>query len=277
MPIRAYLVLHRTRLIWCSVVALLVPFAIVLLTASEDGPDFGVFRNHFCGCAPDTGDAVALLYGSTLTAAVIGVLLAQGSRAAGTYVSGGQGFRSGMPFTLTRPTTRSSALFTPAIFATLAIAILPAIGFAIIFGWLRMVHAPALAFFPRALRLVPTAAALPPDASLPTLLLAAHAPAAYLASISLGLLAFTLYYTQRWLMLSKNPWIRTLGALQTSFLYFTPVATRWLSRGYTSALYLIPAKQNLAWHPTATPLLIHYAIPAALLLWSWRTLQTADF
>ncbi|MGI4829629.1 MAG: hypothetical protein ACRYFU_15755 [Janthinobacterium lividum] len=265
MPIRAYLVLYRTRLIWCAFVALFVPFAIVLFAASEDGFDFGVFWNHFCGCPPGVGDVVVLLYGSTLTAVVIGLILSLG------------GFRSGMPFTLTRPMSRKSAFFTPSIIAGLTIVILPALGFAIIFGWLRLAHAPALAFFPRALRLIPSASTLPADASLSTLLIAAHASATYLASVSMGLMAFSIYYAQRWLMLSQNSWIRTAGALQPTLLYFTPVARRLLSPGYSSALYLIPPKQNLAWHPTPLLLFLHYAVPVALLLWSWLTLQATDF
>jgi|GEM_PF-3746912 len=155
MPIRAYLVPYRTRLIWCAIVALLIPFAIVLLTASEGSPDFGVFWNHFCGCAPGTGDTVVLLYGSTLTALIVGILLGHGNPLAKGYAAGqlAPGSRSGMPFLLTRPTTRSRALFAPVIIATLAIFILPALGFTIIFSWLRLVHTPALAFFPQALRL----------------------------------------------------------------------------------------------------------------------------
>lgn len=279
MPIRAYLVLYRTRLIWCVIVALLIPFAIVLFAASEHGLDFGVFWNHFCGCPPGVGDAVGLLYSSTFTAVVIGVILSLGVRSVNAYANhaGAPGFRSGMPFTLTRPMSRKSALFTPAIIATLTIVILPALGFAIIFGWLRLAHAPALAFFPRALRLIPSASTLPADASLSTLLIAAHAPAMYLASISMGLIAFSLYYAQRWLTLSQNSWVRTAGALQPTLLYFTPVANRLLGRGYSSVLYMIPLKQNLAWHPTLLLLFLHYAFPVALLLWSWRTLQAADF
>jgi|GEM_PF-6275584 len=102
-------------------------------------------------------------------------------------------------------------------------------------------------------------------------------PASYLGSISIGLLAFSLFYAERWLTLSRSSWVRIAGALQPSFLYFTPLATRWLGRGYTSVLYLIPPKQNVAWYPTPSLLFLHYAIPIALLLWSWRTLQTTDF
>jgi hypothetical protein len=279
MPIRAYLVLYRTRLIWSAIVALLIPFAIVLLTASEGSPDLGVFWNHFCGCAPGTGDTVVLLYGSLLTALIVGILLGPGDPSVKAHAAGQgvPGSRSDMPFLLTRPITRSSTLLLPVIIATSAIAILPTLGFTIIFSWLRLVHAPALAFFAQALRLIPSVVILPANASLPTVLIAAHMPANYLASLSTGLLAFSLFYAKRWLMLSRSSWVGIAGALLPSFLYFTPLATRWLGRGYTSVLYLVPPKQNLAWYPTPYLLFFHYAIPVALLFWSWRTLQTADF
>jgi hypothetical protein len=279
MPVRAYLVLHRTQLILCASIALLVPFAVVLFTTSGDGHDFGVFWNHFCGCAPGKGDAFALLYASTFTALLIGTILSLGNRSANAYATtmGAPGFRSGMPYTLTRPMRRSAALFTPAIIAFLAIVILPALGFAIIFGWMRLVHAPALAFFPQTLRLIPDAAVLPPDASLFSLLGAAHAVSSYLASISIGLFAYVLFYSQRWLMLSRHLWIRTVSVFQTTALFIFPTMLRRISPRAASWLFLIPQGQRLAWHPSASLLLIHYVIPAVLMFWSWRTLQATEF
>jgi hypothetical protein len=279
MPIRAYLVLHRTRLIWCASIALLVPFAVVLFTTSEGRPDLGVFWNRFCGCAPGKGDAFALLYASTFTALLIGTILALGNSSGNAYATttGAPGFRSGMPYTLTRPMRRGTALFAPTIIALLAIVILPVLGFTIIFGWMRLVHAPALAFFPQALRLIPDAAVLPLDASLFSLLAAAHAVSSYLASISIGLLIYILFYSQRWLMLSRHLWVRTMAAFQSTALLLFPAILRRISPHFASWFFLIPNGQRLSWHPSASLLLIQYAIPTALMFWSWRTLQTADF
>lgn len=275
MPIRAYLVLHRMRLIWCVVIALLIPIFVVLSTASEHGFDLEVFWNHFCGCTPGKGDNFALLYASTFTAFLLGTLL---SPSANAYAptAGTLGFRSGIPYTLTRPMQRSTALFAPAVIAFLAIVILPAAGFSIVFGWMRLVHAPALAFFLQALRLAPDVAVLPTGASLLSLLVAAHAISIYLASVSIGLFAYVLFSSQRWFMLSRHTWVRVVGSLQTTVLFIAPVMLRGITPRVVSWLFLIPLGQSPAWRPSVSLLLIHYAIPAALMLCAWRTLQASD-
>jgi len=279
MPIRAYLVLHRTQLIWCAAIALLVPFVMVLFTASNGRPDFGIFWNHFCNCAPGKDDAFALLYASSFTTLLIGLILHLGNRSVNTYAAnaGTPGFRSGIPYMLTRPMRRRAALFAPVLPGFLAIAILPALGLGIVFGWMHLVHAPALVFFPRALRLIPDAAVLPPGASLVSLLVAAHAVSSYLASVSIGLLVYVLFYSQRWLMLSRHSWVRIVAVLQSTVFLFTPIMLRRISPRVGSWLFLVPRGQRIDWHPSALLLLVHFAIPTALMLWSWRVLQSGDF
>ena len=276
MPIRAYLVLHRTRLIWCAVIALLVPLAVVLFTSSDTFVDFGVFWNHFCGCAPSQGDAFLLLYASGLIAVVIGVVLGLNINS-NNIAAGPPGFRTAMSYRLTRPMRRTTVLFAPAMMAFVVIALLPALGFAVVFGWMYAAHAPALAFFPQALRLVPAVAELPADASLLSLLAAAHVLSIYLGSVSLGFGVYALFYSQRWLLLSRHTWVRLVAALQHSALFLFPLTSSHMSSRLVSWIVLAPRGRRLAWHPSAWMLLVHYAVPVALLYWAWRTLKAVDF
>lgn len=276
MPIRAYLVLYRTRLIIAVILALLSPVALVAFTASE-GFDLGTLWSHYCGCAPSAGDAFLLLYTPTLIAILVAVMLGIGAAVAAPNPNLPTYNRNNIPYLLTRPSGRERLILAPAMIAGLLIVLLPAAAYAAVFGWMYLVHAPALAFFPRALRLYPEAAALPANASMHDLLSAAHVLRHYAGSVALGLCMYGVLYTPRWLALSRNGWIRFGAALQSTVLALIPGTLRFTGWSFLSAIYMVPRGHSLAWLPSSPNIAIHIGIAILLFAASIRITRQADF
>jgi hypothetical protein len=127
-------------------------------------------------------------------------------------------------FLLTRPIPRLHVLLAPFLICAVAIAILPGMAWFLLLGWMHLVHAPALGHLVGLLELVPAAGALGPHPTFTSLAAATHIGRFYLAGISLGLDAYAIVWSVRWLVQSPRNWIKVLGLLSV-FILFPSVMT----------------------------------------------------
>ncbi|SNS46589.1 hypothetical protein SAMN05421770_1011093 [Granulicella rosea] len=288
MLLRPSLLLLRRRLIFVSVCSMLGTLAAFSATSAESFTDLGVFWHHFCGCPPDPADVHIVLYSFTVICLYMGGAL--GVVTGLTMNIGGNGLTGSASgpvtigdtrFLLTRPTLRQSVLFPPLLIATLALAVIPALCYLILLGWLWLVHAPALAHLAASFSLAPHVRKLGTHLSFWQMLSAVHFARYYAAAISTGLCAYAFMAAQRWLILSPNKTLRTICFAPWIAFVFSPMAFMFVGLGTRSRLLLwttlwAPKGQGLEYQPTWAGIGLHLAIAAAVLYGCRRLIATVE-
>jgi hypothetical protein len=266
--------LARGRFIFAFLLALLFTLVIHMRVSADSITDVGIFWHHFCGCAPHPDD-VRVLFSFPITSALIGILLGINSAFGNTSLGRIPGVNADARFLLTRPIPRATALFAPLAVATAALFLIPLLTTFLLLGWLSLVHAPSLGHLLAILQQLPAVHALGPHPALPAILLAIDYPRRLLASVALGLCAYTVLASQRWLSLSSNPSLRRLGAFAIIVLW-VPMLTL-LSRSVSTYILMLPShKFPLNWAPSPLSISLHFAFAAAIVLGCWRMLRTAE-
>lgn len=263
-----WLLLARRRLIASFAVSLFFALVIHMWVSAESLTDVGIFWHHFCGCPVDPDD-VRVLLNFPMTACIVGFFLGA------AYSTASPGGLINTRFLLTRPISRATVLFAPLGVATAAIAVIPALAYLLLLGWLRLVHAPSLLHLLATLQLLPAVAALGPHPRFFDLLSAIAFPRRYLASIALGLCAYTFMASQRWLQISPSRKLRLFGALPALVVMF-PVF-RLLSRDTANAAFMTPGRGTpLGYAPSTLSIALHFAFTAAIVCGCWRLLRTVE-
>ena len=263
-----WFLLARRRLIACFAVSLFFAFAIHMWVSAESLTDVGIFWHHFCGCPVDPDD-VRVILNFPITASLVGFFLGASFNTASP-----RGWSS-TRFLLTRPISRATVLFAPLTLATAAIAVMPALAFLLLVGWLRLVHAPSLHHFLATLQQLPAVAALGPHPRFFDLLSAIDFPRRYLASIALGLCFYTVMASQRWLLLSPNSKLRILGVFP-AFLVAFPIF-RVLGKAIANAIFMTPGRGTpLGYAPSTLSIALHFAFVAAIICGCLRLVYTVE-
>ncbi len=284
MLLRPFLTLVRGRLIFVSLFTMFIVLLVFSNSSAESFTDLTVFWHKFCGCPPDPRDVLFFLYSFSVTACYTGGILGfiTGLRlGVSTSGSGSNPVPIGdRRFLLTRPIPRRTILLNPLIIATAALALIPPAAYLLLLGWLSLVHAPALAHIAADAQLIPAVAALGPHPSFFAALTASHAWRFYLAAISLGLCTYSILYAQRWLGLSPNKHLRTLGIAPLLLFIFIPgiLGSAVFGKGSIPlALFMwAPKTASLDFQPSPLTITLHLAFAAAVLFGSWRLLQQVE-
>ena len=187
---RPYFLLYRKRLIVAAIVSLLFAVLIFSLTSAESFLDFRVFWDRYCGCPLDPKDARLLSAPFDLPSFILPVILGISVGFAGATTPGLQG---NTRFLLTRPTPRITLILQPLLLSALALAILPSLGWLLLLGWLKLVHAPALGHLLALVKMVPSASALGPHPSFLDVLSALHMGRRFVAGLSVGLSFYAIF------------------------------------------------------------------------------------
>jgi hypothetical protein len=277
MLLRPWLFYYRRRLITAAIFSVVAACLTYMWVTADGFSDVGVFWHSFCGCPVDPDDAHFLLNNlsfDTFILAIIFGFLSPGATNAGTNLPEGP-FKAIGRFFLTRPISRSDAFLVPQAIALASIALLPLLAFLLLFGWLRLVHAPSLHHLLATLQVIPAASALGPHPTLVQLLGALSAARRYLAAVSVGFSAFAILASQQWLMLSANKKLNALGVLPL-LLLFVP-ATRLMGRHASGFVFLAPNRDTyLTYLPSTLAISLHFAVAAAVLYGCWRIFSTAE-
>ena len=149
MLLRPFFTLLRGRLIAVFILAMLIVLLVFFNSSAESATDFSIFWHKFCGCPPDPHDVLFFLYSFSVIACYAGGILGfiTGLRL-GVNIAG-QGSNpvatGDTRLLLTRPIPRRTVILNPFVIATAALTLFPALAYLLLFGWLNLVHAPALA------------------------------------------------------------------------------------------------------------------------------------
>jgi hypothetical protein len=279
MLLRPFLLYYRRRLLASAIFSLFLVGVAHMWVSGEGLLDFGIFWHSFCGCPVDPTDAYILLNVPPLLTLSIGLIF--GFMAPGAVgVSGGSGIPGGQlkavnRYFLTRPISRSSSYFSPQIVAVAAIAVFPPLALLLLVGWLRLVHAPSLHHLMATIRVIPALSALDRQATLAQMFSALDVPRRYLAALSVGVCAYAVYSSTRWLLISPNKKLNGLGMLPI-FLMFAPM---WLIVGSRSAnlVFLAPHRgTSLTYVPSTLGIALHFGIAAAIIFGCWRILRSVE-
>ena len=272
MFLRPYLLIYRNRLIVAAIATLLSAILVLFISAADSLTDIGVFWHHVCGCPISPGHAHMLVQSFNFTALFLPFILAMNAGSAGARPPV---FQRDVLFLLTRPQPRRALILQPLLVAASALAILPALSWLLLLGWLRMVHAPSLGYLVALTEMIPSASHLGPHPSLLTLMLALNMGRRYLAAFSVGLSLYAFLAVQRWLLLSPSPRLRMLGSLQ--FLVIFAPASHIVSFGVFGAIMLwSPSGSSLSYLPSNLGIMLHFAFAGAMLYASWRLLQHVE-
>jgi hypothetical protein len=266
MLLHPYIFLFRKRILWAAIACLAMAVLSFLVTSSEDLNPQALWH-HACTCPFDTSDT-RLLLDNSLTFFLLAILFGfnTGPTARNAFSTSGPS-----QFLLTRPQSRLNVLLAPLVVAATAISVLPGLAWLLLLGWLTAVHAPAHDHLTGLLELIPSAAHLGPHPGFFALAAAAHLGRFYLAGISLGLSAYVVFSSSRWLTQSRFRAVKTLGFLA----YIAMVAGGWrfIPRYW---LFMFPKGDALTYVPSAPAIAVHFAFAAAWFcanLWILRDLE----
>ena len=269
---RSYLLLYRKRLIASAVVSLLSAIVILLLTSADSFLDIGIFWHHVCACPPAPKDARTLADIFSFTSFVLPAILGIST---GFVAVPPPSLQSHTRFLLTRPVPRFIHILQPLFLSALAITILPALSWLLLLGWLRLVHAPVLGHLLALVELIPSASKVGPTPSVLRVMGAFHLGRRIVASLSVGLSLYSVWASQRWLVLSSNLHLRTLSMLPFLLIY-APSLHAFGDRLLSSILLWMPKSASLAYLPSTQAIVLHFAFAAAVLYGSWRLLQRTE-
>jgi hypothetical protein len=279
MLLRPWLLYYRLRLMASAIFSLFLVCLAHMWVSGDGLLDFGIFWHTFCGCPVDRNDAYFLLNLPPLLALSIGLIfgfLAPGlvGYSIGSEVPGGN-FKALNRYFLTRPISRSNFFFFPQIVAVTAIAVFPPLAVLLLVAWLRLVHAPSLPHLMETIRVIPAVSALDPHATLVQVFSALSAPRRYLAALSVGVCAYAIFSSTRWLLISPDKRLNVLGVFPIFFMF----APMWLilSRHTSNLVFLAPRTGTpLTYLPSDLGIALHFGIAAAIVLGCWQILQRVE-
>jgi hypothetical protein len=273
--LQPWFLLARRRFYVSLAFALFLAIVTHMWVSADSATDFGIFYHHFCGCPVDPDD-VRVLFNFPFDAAFIGFVFGiMATRPTANAGSANPATFTNTLFLLTRPVSRATVLLAPFAVATLAIATLPVGAMLLLLGWLRLVHAPSLGHLLATVQQIPEVAALGPHPTFGAILATTHFARRYTASIALGLCAYTLMASQRWLILSPNKYLKFLGIVP-AFLFIFPVF-RFLSRSAANFVFMTPGRgAPLNWQPSTLSITLHFAFAAATLAGCWQLLRSTE-
>jgi len=284
MLLRPFFTLLRGRLIVVFILTMLIVLLVFFNSSAESATDLSIFWHKFCGCPPDPHDVLFFLYSFSVIACYAGGILGfiTGLRL-GVNIAG-QGSNpvatGDTRLLLTRPIPRRTVILNPFVIATAALTLFPALAYLLLFGWLNLVHAPALAHIAADAQLIPAVASLGPHPAFFAALTASHAWRFYLAAISIGLCTYSILYAQRWLALNANKHLRLLGIASLLLFIFVPGILSFAVFGKSPILLALvmwaPRASSLDFQPSILAIVLHFAFAAAVLYGSWRLVQQAD-
>jgi hypothetical protein len=272
MLIRPYFLLYRWRLLAAAIFSLLFAVLAFSSTSAQGLFDFRIFWDRYCGCPLDPKDARILANPFEFTSFILPIILGISAGFAGAATPGLQG---NTRFLLTRPTPRITLILQPLLLSALALAILPSVGWLLLLGWLKLVHAPALGHLLALVKMVPSASNLGPRPSFLQVMSALHMGRRFVAGLSVGLSLYAIFASQRWLMLDPNPRLRGLG-MSVFVLIYVP-SMRLISPRYGAAILLWPPKgASLGYLPSNLGIALHFIVAVGVLFGSWRLLQRVE-
>ena len=278
MLLRPWLLYYRRRLITAAIFSVVTACFAHIWVSAKSFSDFGIFWHSVCGCPVDPDDARFLLNNLSLDTFVLAIIfgyLSPGTTNSASASLPGGPFKAVGRFFLTRPISRGDAFFIPQAIALAAIALLPPIAFLLLFGWLRLVHAPSLHHLLATLQVIPAVSALGPHPTFVQLFTALSASRRYLAAVSVGFSAFAILSSHQWLMLSANKKLNALGIFPL-LLLFVPVA-KFMGRHAPRFLFLAPSRDTyLTYLPSTLAITLRFGIAAAILYGCWRIFRTAE-
>jgi hypothetical protein len=272
MFLRPYLLIYRKRLVVAAIVSLLSAILVVFITSADSLTDIGVFWHHVCGCPLSPGHARMLIQPFNITSLFLPIILGMFAGFAAARTPGLQGH---VLFLLTRPQPRRALILQPLLVAAGALAILPALGWLLLLGWLWMVHAPSLGYLAELARMVPSASHLGPHPSFLAFLMALNMGRRYLAAFSVGLSLYAFFAVQRWLVLSPDPRLRILGSLQF-LVMFAPAWHVVNSNVFVRIMLWSPRGSSLSYLPSNLDIMLHFVFAGSVLYGSWKLLQSVE-
>jgi len=284
MPLRPFLTLLRGRIIAVFILTMLIVLLVFSNSSAESATDLTIFWHKFCGCPPDPRDVRFFLQSFSVIACYAGGILGfiTGLRlGVNTAGQGSNPVATGdTRLLLTRPIPRRTVILNPLLIATAALTLVPALAYLLLFGWLSLVHAPALAHIAADAQLIPAVAALGPHPTFFAALTASHVWRFYLAAISIGFCTYSILYAQRWLALSVNKHLRLLAIAPLLLFIFVPGILSFAAFGKSPILLALvmwaPKASSLDFQPSILAIALHFAFAAAVLYGSWRLIQQVD-
>jgi hypothetical protein len=202
MLFRAYRMLYRRRFFAAAFIVLLttVFFVVLAIHLHENA-------NH-----PATGNLNPVLTSLSFVSLLVGIIF--GASAA----IHPPGFPNQLRFLLTRPNPLRVAQFYPLAIATVSIVGLPALGWIVVLGVLRLAYPPLFGRLTEVVAAYPRVLLLGSHPSLSATLGAMQAGKRYLAAVSVGLAVFTCLAALRWCTLSTRKRLRRIGMFGLSLL-----------------------------------------------------------
>lgn len=271
--IQSWLILFRRRLLWAFTASVFFTLFMHMWITAEGPTDFGVFWHHFCGCPVDRDDLRVLL-NFPIIYAVAGFILGLAPLQTASVQAVSPAYAAETSFLLTKPVPRRTLLLAPLALATAAIAVLPSLAITLLFGWLRLVHAPSLHYLLVTVQQIPAVATLGQHPSFVATWSALQMTPRFAASVTLGLCAYTMMASQRWLVLSPKKTLRLLGVLPPLLLCF-PV--RLFGGAVINYLLMTPEHDAvLGTVPSTSAILTHLAFAAAVIAGCWRLLSATE-
>jgi hypothetical protein len=270
MLLRPHLQLLRGRLIWAVALTLAVVRLEFMIVAS-DTFSLRIFWDQACTCPVAPSDARILIdvgISFAFLGGILGYLSGNGTVAQGAAQPGA------LRFMLTRPDSRLNLILAPFLICAVAIVALPALAWALLLGWLHMVHAPALGHLLLALETIPGASQLGPHPTFSALAAATHMGRFYLAGISIGLCVYVFLNSSRWLMQSRFVSLKILGVFSSVFVFALAFALKF---AWIRSLFFAPVHHSdVTYLPSELAIVLHFAFVAAYFygtLWIMRDLE----
>ena len=259
MPLRALFLLSRTRIYFAAVASLFITLGAFFLTSANGVSDVRVLWDRFCGCPLERSDAAILIHSPFFLALVASFILMTPVGNAAT-----PGLKGGSLFLLTRPTTRLRVVVLPLLFSSAVVFLLPLLTWAILVGWLALVHAPVMEHLRGLMQLAASVAH--PDYQSHPLWLSLDLGRRSLALASDVLCACTLLGSLRWFALSSSTTFKIIAALIPILLPLSGPMLGLFSKRALSACFLIPTRgQGLTYLPSTLGIVTHFAFAAAWL------------
>ena len=260
MRIYPWFVLYRRRLIGVAVMAILIASFFVFLVCFTP-----------CDCPQNYhGDATVLSVALSFGAIAVGAILSIG------IVGNKPGMKGHTIFLFTRPALRHDQLVQPLLIATPAIALLPALAWAVVLAALRLVHVAWLAHMLAVVETAPSVAGLGPHPSFLLLMAALHIARRSVAAASVGLCVYAIYAAQRWLLLSDSKRLNALAILPALAVPSVPF-WRFVNHRALSALLLFPPPGgSLDDMPSTFAIAAHLAFAAAVLWGCWELVKRVE-
>jgi hypothetical protein len=180
-------------------------------------------------------------------------------------------------FLFTRPIPRSAVLLRPLAVTSVAIAVFPVAALLLLLGCQHLLHATALGRPAAMVALIPSASGVA-QPSLVDLLATIHFARYYLATLSIGLCAYTVVASAGWFTLSPSKWVRSLSSLPAFLIFLLIVSTNGIApRALGTLLLLLPPRgAGLDYLPSTSSIALHFVFAAGVVYACWRIVQCID-